>query len=99
MSNLGRLSVKSARSLTPFQGVRAMRFAIVLALVLLSNMALLAGDEKARTITFSKDSLDKVPPGWKADHTGKDGHGHWKVVADDTAPSNKGHVLAQTGES
>lgn len=59
-----------------------------------------AGDkETGRTMTFSKDSLDKVPTGWKADHTGKDGAGAWKVVADASAPSKKGHVLAQTGES
>jgi len=38
-------------------------------------------------------------PGWKADHTGKDGGGVWKVVADDTAPSKKGRVLTQAGES
>jgi len=59
-----------------------------------------AGDkETGRTMTFSKDSLDKVPTGWKADHTGKDGASAWKVVADATAPSKKGHVLSQTGES
>lgn len=55
--------------------------------------------ETSRTMTFSKDSLDKVPTGWRIDHTGKDGGGVWKVVADDTAPSKKGHVLSQTGES
>jgi hypothetical protein len=53
----------------------------------------------ARTFTFSKDSLDKIPAGWKAEHTGTGGGGIWKVVADSTAPSKKGHVLAQTGAS
>ena len=56
-------------------------------------------NETGRTMTFSKYSLDKVPTGWKADHTGKNGGGVWKVVADDTAPSKKGFVLAQTGKS
>jgi hypothetical protein len=75
-----------------------MRWLTSLAFVLLSSMPLLAG-EKGRTITFSRDSLDKLPAGWKADHTGKGGGGSWKVVADDTAPSRKGHALAQTGAS
>ena len=57
------------------------------------------GEKGVRALTFSKDSLDKVPAGWKADHTGKDGGGVWKVVADGTAPSKKGHVVSQTGES
>src|SRR5712691_10723559 len=58
-----------------------------------------AREKGGRTMTFSKDNLDKVPTGWKADHTGQNGGGTWKVVADDTAPSKKGHVLSQTGES
>jgi hypothetical protein len=58
-----------------------------------------AADEKSLTITFSKDSLNKLPVGWKADHTGKNGAGAWKVGADSSAPSKKGYVLAQTGES
>jgi hypothetical protein len=58
-----------------------------------------AAEEKARTVTFSKDSLNELPKGWKADHTGKGGAGAWKVVADDTAPSKKSYVLSQTGQS
>jgi hypothetical protein len=76
-----------------------MRWSMVLVSVLLGGGAVLAGDEKARTFAFSKEALDKLPTGWKAGHTGKEGAGAWKVVADDTAPSKKGHVLAQTGES
>lgn len=76
-----------------------MRWILALMAVVLAGATAWAGDDKARTITFSKDSLDKVPTGWKADHTGKDGGGVWKVVADDTAPSKKGHVLTQGGES
>jgi Domain of Unknown Function (DUF1080) len=58
----------------------------------------LAADEKARTFTFTKDEVGKLPKGWKADHTGKGEGSIWKVVADDTAPSKKGYVLAQTAE-
>jgi len=58
-----------------------------------------ADDKKTRTVTFSKESLNKVPAGWKADHTGKKGKGSWKVEADDKAPSKKGYVLSQTGTS
>lgn len=76
-----------------------MRWMITPALLLLFGMVLEAAGEKARAITFPKESLDKVPTGWKADHTGKGGGGVWKVVADPTAPSKTGHVLAQSGES
>jgi Domain of Unknown Function (DUF1080) len=58
-----------------------------------------AADEKPRTFTFSKDDLGKLPKGWKAAQTGKGEGSVWKVVADDTAPSKKGYVLAQTAES
>jgi hypothetical protein len=63
----------------------------------LTFLAVAADD--GRTITFSRDDLGKLPAGWKADHTNKDGAGAWKVVADATAPSKTGHVLAQTGQS
>jgi hypothetical protein len=48
---------------------------------------------------FGKDDVGKVPAGWKVDKTGKGDAGAWKVVADDTSPSKKGHVLAQTSAS
>ena len=48
---------------------------------------------------FSKDSLGTLPKSWKADRTGKGEGSVWKVVADDTAPSKKGYVLAQTAAS
>lgn len=68
-------------------------------LVLTIPMTLLGADDPGRPITFSKDSLGKVPAGWSVEHTGKGGAGTWKVTADETAPSKTGHVLAQTGES
>jgi hypothetical protein len=48
------------------------------------------------TFEFDKGMLGKVPPGWKADQTGKGEGSIWKVVADDSAPSKTGFVLAQT---
>ncbi len=75
-----------------------MRGSLVI-VALLAGAALQAADEKVRTFTFSKESLDRLPAGWKADHTGQDGAGVWKVVADATAPSRQGYALAQTGAS
>jgi len=72
-----------------------MRWLSTVAGVALMGVSLLAADERGRTIRFSKDDLGKVPGGWKAAQTGK-GESVWKVVADDTAPSRTGFVLAQT---
>jgi hypothetical protein len=58
-----------------------------------------AADEKARAFRFGKSDVGKVPPGWKADKTGKGEGSVWKVVADETAPSKSGFALAQTAES
>lgn len=55
-------------------------------------------DDKGRTFAFSKNDAGKVPAGWKADQTNKGAGSVWKVVADDTAPSKTGYVLAQTAE-
>ncbi len=74
-------------------------FAFAALVILLVPVLLMAEERKKRLLTFGKDSLGKLPAGWKAGHTGKDGAGSWKVVADDTAPSKTGHALAQTGES
>ena len=49
--------------------------------------------------TFSAAHVGKLPPEVYADQTGKGTGGDWKVVADDSAPSKTGYVLAQTGES
>jgi hypothetical protein len=64
---------------------------------LVSAATALCGAEGAyRTIRFGKDELGKLPAGWKADRTGKGEGSVWQVVADDTAPSKSGRVLAQT---
>ena len=65
---------------------------------LLSSSLLLAADDNVRNFQFGSDDVGKVPPGWKADKTGKGEGSVWKVVADKTAPSGKGYALAQTAE-
>jgi len=47
---------------------------------------------------FSKSDVGKLPAGWKAEKTGKGEGSLWQVVADETAPSGSGYVLAQTAE-
>src|SRR5262245_46214472 len=72
---------------------------LVAALVAFLGVALVvAADDKVRGFTFGKDDLGKVPSGWKADKTGQGEGSVWKVVADNTSPSKKGYVLAQTAE-
>jgi hypothetical protein len=57
-----------------------------------------ADEPKEMKVTFDKKDEGKVPPGWKADKTGKGEGSVWKVVADDTAPSKSGFALAQTAK-
>jgi len=58
-----------------------------------------AADERAKTFTFGRGDLGKVPAGWKAEQTGKGEGSVWKVVEDATAPSKSGFALAQMAES
>src|SRR5947209_18001573 len=71
-----------------------MRWLSGVALLALAGTAL-AG-EGPRPFRLVKEDLGKVPGGWKAARTGKGVGSVWKVVADDTAPSRAGLVLAQT---
>src|SRR5437016_11704277 len=57
------------------------------------------GENPSRLFRFGKEEVGKVPKGWKVAQTGKGEGSVWKVVADDTAPSHSGFVLAQTAES
>jgi hypothetical protein len=75
-----------------------MRWFAVVALAGLLGTAL-GADEKERSIVFGKGDLGKVPSGWKSAQTGKGKGSVWKVVADDSAPSKSGFVLAQTAAS
>ena len=68
-------------------------------LVALTGIVVSAEEGKERAFKFSKDDVGKVPNGWKAEQTGKGEGSVWKVVADETAPSKSGYVLAQTAES
>jgi hypothetical protein len=54
-----------------------------------------AAAQGSLSFRFAKSDLDKVPAGWQAAQTGEGKGGVWKVVADDTAPSKTGLVLAQ----
>src|SRR5262245_37091574 len=58
-----------------------------------------AAQDAGRTFRFGKGDAGKVPDGWRATQTNKGDGGAWKVVADDTAPSKAGFVLAQVGAS
>lgn len=69
-----------------------MRWAYTLGLVVVG--AALAADD-AKTFTFGKADLGKVPAGWKAAQTDK-GMSVWKVVEDKSVPSKSGFALAQT---
>jgi hypothetical protein len=73
-----------------------MRWIAMVALTGLMATSLVAADGKERIIVFGKDDVGKLPQGWKAARTGKGEGSIWKVVADKTAPSKKGYVLAQT---
>jgi hypothetical protein len=70
----------------------------VLGITLVFGVALVGADEKVRNMIFKKDDVGKVPSGWTAAQTGK-GKSEWKVVADETAPSKTGFVLAQTTDN
>jgi hypothetical protein len=48
---------------------------------------------------FTRGEVGKVPAGWEVAQTGKGEGSVWKVLADDTAPSESGLVLAQTAAS
>ena len=48
---------------------------------------------------LTRETLGKLPANWAAAKTGQGEGSVWKVVADDTAPSKSGFVLAQTAES
>jgi hypothetical protein len=76
-----------------------MRWLTVTAAISLAVAGFAVGEDTKRDFRFKKDDLGKVPAGWKADRTGKGEGSVWKVVADETAPSKTGFVLAQTAES
>jgi hypothetical protein len=76
-----------------------MRWMYAMAAVALAGAALAMADDKKPLLSLTKDDVGKLPAGWKAAQTGKGEGSVWKVVADDTAPSGTGYVVAQTAES
>jgi hypothetical protein len=72
------------------------RFLCIGLLGVLPMFAVGADDKPA--VTFKKDDVGKLPSGWTAAKTGVGDGSVWKVVADATAPSKAGQVLAQTAE-
>jgi hypothetical protein len=66
-------------------------------LVLLGSAGSACAQEKARTFRFTKGDAGKVPAGWQATQTNEGKGSAWEVVADATAPSKTGFVLAQVG--
>jgi hypothetical protein len=68
-------------------------------LCVLVVLMLVAAEDKARAWRFTKAAEGKVPKGWKVDKTGMGEGTSWKVLADATAPSGAGYVLAQVGKS
>ncbi len=51
---------------------------------------------EGKPLGFDQGDLGKLPAGWQAARTGQGEGSVWKVLADATAPSKSGHVLAQT---
>jgi hypothetical protein len=76
-----------------------MRWTTVVVLAALAGAVGWAEEGKVRTFRFGKGDAGKLPAGWKAEKTGKGEGSVWKVVADKTAPSRSGYVLAQTAKS
>jgi hypothetical protein len=68
------------------------------AVVVLAGMIVGAANEKPRSFHFGKEDVGKLPAGWKGAKTGRGDGNVWKVVADASAPSGTGYVLAQTAE-
>jgi hypothetical protein len=70
-----------------------------IAMVALLESILFAGDEKARTITFDRDDLGRLPKGWTAGVTGGKAEGSvWKLEEDKDAPGGP-LVLCQTSKN
>lgn len=56
-------------------------------------------DGETRTFTFASSDEGGVPSGWKIEQTGKGDGSTWRVVGDESSPSQAGYVLAQTAKS
>lgn len=54
---------------------------------------------ETREWTFAAEDVGKVPSVWEVAQTGTGDGSRWEVLADESAPSQSGFVLAQTAES
>jgi hypothetical protein len=81
-----------------FPGGITMQWLSGVATLVVLGTALAAADEQDRTFRFDRKDAGGLPAGWKTAKTGQGDGSVWKVVADDTAPSKTGYVLAQTAE-
>jgi hypothetical protein len=75
-----------------------MRWLGLVMLALCFDASLAGAQEKSRAFTFTQADVGKTPAGWNAEKTGMGEGSIWQVVADETAPSRSGYVLAQTAE-
>jgi hypothetical protein len=75
-------------------GDTLMQTRIVLPILLAGLVA--AAEPAVPSFRFTRADLGKTPAGWKAARSGKGEGSIWKVLADETAPSQTGLVLAQT---
>lgn len=75
-----------------------MRWIGVTLSVLLAVALAVAEEKKPAVYHFAKDDAGKLPKGWTAAKTGEGDGSVWKVVADESVPSKKGHALAQTAK-
>jgi hypothetical protein len=80
-------------------GGKTMRRVTLMVLFVLLSASLAPADDPIKSFRFTKDEAGKVPAGWKVAKTGTEAGSTWQVVADDTAPSKSGYVLAQTAAS
>jgi Domain of Unknown Function (DUF1080) len=73
-----------------------MRWVLLIGFCMFTTALVAADPAKPLILGFGGKAADAPPIGWTAAQTGKGEGSVWKVVADDTAPSKSGFVLAQT---
>ncbi len=72
------------------------RCALLIGACLLTSALAAEDNGKPQILAFGSKASDAPPKGWTPAKTGKGEGSVWKVVADDTARSKTGFVLAQT---
>jgi hypothetical protein len=67
--------------------------------ILVATVSPAAAQDAAKVLRFSKQDVGKAPTGWKVTQTNEGKGSVWQVMADGSAPSKSGFVLAQTADS